>query len=1173
MANLWQNNLDVAAYLNGSLIIVISYLSLMISRLQQTQKWWIWIVLASILLGCASWFDILLLSSSNVAGPPWISFVIKYIGCISLAIFADTLWKSKGGSQKLLSYAVITASAIIAYSINGGIAVASSVLYLTLFVPTCVAICIGIWHRVQSKQSVHPASSWTFIVGLILVAVSNVPLPLRTLSPYLIFTERIEIEVLAWASLMNILALLLIICGLLISLRNLSTSPANLGYFHKVFITTIVAVMAVAGFGIYAYTSGIDAINKAYESVLQSSNRLAAQLQTTKSMKHRTAGTVRYGMMFNAIINTPALQSLRLVHGAAIKGEYDQITAVESPTLQLGWPCQFKRVVTLTKLDDPKNAVLTAESDHLFVVRKPFLLRVPLFMSGIILTSLWLLIGVITASSKLLADEKQLTASSIGMQQLRINKIFHCSQIGMAVLSLNGDVEEANDATCRFLGRSSSELQGMNLNLLILRDDYPDIQSEITQLARTSKDHYATEVRFARPDSRQVWALVNLMYEPGESGEQAHIIMQLQDITSRKQDEDQLRHSWEMLQVLLNAPDYGVYLLNPDGTTLLCNENAARRCGLSMDKMAGVRPLDELSPENKEYRINQLERVVSNATPIRFEDVTNLHTTTVAMWPVCDENGVVSTVALFVQDTTEMHHNKLELARITQQAADLKTILDRSNVMVMRATVHGNKVANIFVGGNLSMLGYPVEFYTAPNFRWDSLISDNDNDRAQDEFWRRYHAGEQEFVLEAKLRDAKGREQWYTLTANILHDQMGNKTGFELVVSNVHSLRVAEYETRSMEQRMIQAQKYESLAVLAGGIAHDLNNNLMTIIGNAELLIDGISADVTSSLHDTLAAAQRAAKLSEQMLAFSGRGIFHLTPCHFNTLLADTIDSIRTQLPPKVKLNQHLNGDILQVLADHAQMAQVITNLCMNAVEAMTTGEGNLCISTEERYLTGHEQFGAHTGPIKPGRYVALVVKDDGHGMDANMTERMFEPFFSTKLPGRGLGLAAVLGIVRAHGGLVQVDSLPGAGTTVTVYIPIRHSSEPDITPSRQHSSTKSNLIMMVDDEPAVLDVGRQMLIHLGYEVVTASNGSEALVAFAELEGRVECILLDLTMPIMDGGQTLRALRLVNETVPVVFVSGYDYSSVFDKINGLNYQGFLQKPYRISQIRQLLKSL
>ena len=479
--------------------------------------------------------------------------------------------------------------------------------------------------------------------------------------------------------------------------------------------------------------------------------------------------------------------------------------------------------------------------------------------------------------------------------------------------------------------------------------------------------------------------------------------------------------------------------------------------------------------------------------------------------------------------------------------------------MVMRASVIGNKVKIDFVGGNLNLLGYPLEYYMNPDFDWSSVISESDNEVLQDEFWAKYRAGEHDIYQEARLRDAHGKDQWYTLTVNTTKDNMGHNTGFELVINNVHSLRVAEYEARAMEQRMIQAQKFESLAVLAGGIAHDLNNNLMAIIGNAELLLDGIATDVHTSLEDTLSAAQRAAKLSEQMLAFSGRGIFHLGPCQLNKLVTDTLDNLRTQIPAKVALHIELDDSLPLVQTDHAQMAQVITNLCMNAVEAMTTGQGNLWIYTEEQILTGNEQFGAHTGTIVAGQYAALIVKDDGHGMDENMLERMFEPFFSTKLPGRGLGLAAVLGIVRAHGGMVKLDSHLGKGTTVTVYIPIKRSSEPDITPSEPVITKKSNKILLVDDEAAVLDVGRQMLSHLGYEVITAKNGSEALVAFAEYDGTFDCILLDLTMPIMDGGQTLRALRMVNQTVPVVFVSGYDYSSVFDKINGLKYQGFLQK--------------
>lgn len=1172
MAYFWQNNLDVIAFLNGSLITIIAFLSLMMSRFLRTQRWWVWLGVASLCLGCASWFDISLLSSSNIIVPPWISLGLKFAGCIALSAFANAVWVDSGGSDRYINYAILAVAGITVYSMNAGVSVATAALMLCMFVPTCLLISFSMWRYIKQKKSPCVTATWIYVVGTLLLAVTNLVAPLRTLSPFMPIAERIQISAIGVAGSLHIIAMLVVIFGISLHIHTMCSIKMPVASCKNLSAIVGVTLLIVFSISIYAYQSGIRNIQRAHDSVLQTTLKLTSQLETTQNQQQRTSSSVRFDMMRDALINTPALMKLRLVHGAAEHGDYDEIIAPESNTLDLGWNDKFKKVTSLPHLDYPKMAVLTAESPHLFITRKAYVMRIPSLVGGIILTSLWLLLSAITVSSKQLADELQISAASIGMKQSRINRMFNSSQIGMAVLSLEGDIHEVNEAICMFLNRSSSELVGMNLNLLVMRDDFPELQHEMAILTNGDKDHYSAEIRFARPDGKQVWAWLNLMLEPGEAGDRAHIIMQLQDITFRKQDEDQLRHSWEMLQVLLNAPDYGVYLLNPDGSVLLCNANAALRCGLSVDKMAGVRPLDELSLEHRDFRNNQLDRVVKLAVPVRFEDACEEHTTSVAMWPVCDENGNVSTVALFLQDTSEVLRNKRELARITQQAAELKSIVDRSNVIVMRASAKGTKVTVNFVGGNLSMLGYPTEFYLGSEFNWSSIIANSDDFRVQDEFWDRYWAGDKDFFLETRLRDAHGKEQWYTITVNVLRDNLEN-TGFELVFSNVNSLRVAEYETRAMEQRIIQAQKYESLAVLAGGIAHDLNNNLMTIIGNAELLIGGIATDTDVSLQDTLHAAQRAAKLSEQMLAFSGRGIFQLSPCDLNKLVTDTIENLHTQVPSNVNLHVDLIDNPTQIQADHAQIAQVITNLCMNAIEAMPSGQGNLHVRTEERILSGNEQFGAHTGTIIAGKYAALIVQDDGHGMSDNMLERMFEPFYSTKLPGRGLGLAAALGIVRAHGGFVQLESQLGKGTTVTVYIPTRRSTEPDITPSKQHTGKKSNLILLVDDENAVLEVGRQMLIHLGYDVVTARNGSEALVAFAELEGKVDCVMLDLTMPIMDGGQTLRALRMVNQTVPVVFVSGYDYSSVFEKINGLNYQGFLQKPYRINQIRQLLENL
>ena len=372
---------------------------------------------------------------------------------------------------------------------------------------------------------------------------------------------------------------------------------------------------------------------------------------------------------------------------------------------------------------------------------------------------------------------------------------------------------------------------------------------------------------------------------------------------------------------------------------------------------------------------------------------------------------------------------------------------------------------------------------------------------------------------------------------------------------------------------MIQTQKFESLSVLAGGIAHDLNNSLMAIIGNTELLIDGIATNTQTSLQEMLTAAQRAAKLSDQMLTFSGKGIFHLYPCHINELVKNAVNGLSSKHPSNADIQFDLDDNLPEILADSAQISQVVNNLCLNAFEAITAEGVHINIRTAEQILSGNEQFGPHAGEVIAGQYIAITISDDGPGIDNIIQERLFEPFVSTKMPGRGLGLAAVLGIIRAHEGYIKIDSEIGRGTSVTVYLPMKHANTPQIAPISMKSATKTNRILLVDDETAILDVGSQMLNHLGYEVVTAHNGSEALVAFAELDGNVDCILLDLTMPVMDGGQTLKALRMVNQTVPVVFVSGYDYSSVFNKINGLKYQGFLQKPYRISQIKQILDRL
>ena len=216
MANLWQNNLDVAAFLNGSLITIIAFLSLMISRFLRNQKWWVWLSIASICLGFASWFDISLLSSSNVIAPPWISFGLKLAGCISLATFASAVWVNSGGSERNSHYVILAASGITVYSINSGQGVATAVLSAVLFVPTCVSISISMWRYIRANQSPSQVVSWMVGIGAILLAIANLIPSLRTLSPYLPVMEKIQISTIGWAGLVSIITLCLFIAGMTI---------------------------------------------------------------------------------------------------------------------------------------------------------------------------------------------------------------------------------------------------------------------------------------------------------------------------------------------------------------------------------------------------------------------------------------------------------------------------------------------------------------------------------------------------------------------------------------------------------------------------------------------------------------------------------------------------------------------------------------------------------------------------------------------------------------------------------------------------------------------------------------------------------------------------------------------------------------------------------------------
>ncbi len=375
-------------------------------------------------------------------------------------------------------------------------------------------------------------------------------------------------------------------------------------------------------------------------------------------------------------------------------------------------------------------------------------------------------------------------------------------------------------------------------------------------------------------------------------------------------------------------------------------------------------------------------------------------------------------------------------------------------------------------------------------------------------------------------------------------------------------------EQRRLEQKVREVQRLESLGVLAGGIAHDFNNLLTTILGNAELVDRELpeSAPQHERLHHVEVAARHASDLCRQMLAYSGRGALERRRIDLVELSRDMTDLMQASIAKSIVLRTRLAGS-LHVRGDASQLRQVVLNLVVNAAEAIGERDGTIELGLDRVRLTRRELDATALGhELDEGEYVALRVSDDGCGMDEATRARIFDPFFSTKFVGRGLGLAVVMGIVRGHDGTIDIQSQPGAGTTVRIWFPL--SGEADADPARDvrtrsviEASGGWRTALLVDDDPMVRQVTTTLLESGGWRVLGASGGQHALERWSAEREAIALLVIDVSMPGMDGPATLAALRELGCEAPALLVSGYDEARIDARTEGLGVAAVLHKPF------------
>ncbi|WP_309672353.1 response regulator [Gemmatimonas sp.] len=388
--------------------------------------------------------------------------------------------------------------------------------------------------------------------------------------------------------------------------------------------------------------------------------------------------------------------------------------------------------------------------------------------------------------------------------------------------------------------------------------------------------------------------------------------------------------------------------------------------------------------------------------------------------------------------------------------------------------------------------------------------------------------------------------------------------------------QAAEEERRKLEAQMLQTQKLESLGVLAGGIAHDFNNLLTGIIGFSDLARLELphESSTRSYLDEAVNGARRAAELTQQMLAYSGKGKFVVGPVRITGLVEEITRLLEVSISKKCVLRYDLMVDQPPCLADATQLRQVIMNLIINASEAIGDRSGVISLTTGAMWC--ERDYLAETyldEGLREGLYLTLEVADTGAGMSPEVRARIFDPFYTTKFTGRGLGLAAVLGIVRGHGGAIRVYSEAGRGTTFKILLPAATDA---VMPNAFAAPTGdawrgSGTVLVVDDEESVRALSRHMLERMGYEVVLAADGREGVAAFKSIADRTPVVLLDLTMPHLDGAATFREMRRIDPDVRVVLMSGYNEQSVTPQFAGKGLEGFVQKPFQYDELQATMK--
>lgn len=643
----------------------------------------------------------------------------------------------------------------------------------------------------------------------------------------------------------------------------------------------------------------------------------------------------------------------------------------------------------------------------------------------------------------------------------------------------------------------------------------------------------------------------------------------------RRRDEEALRESQQLLSIVMNTIPQGVFWKDRNSVYLGCNEVVAGAMGFTRsEEIVGLTDftLPGFTRDQAEFFVAKDREVVEKNEALLgiVEQLTRADGTTIWLEtnkaPLRDEKGQVVGVLGTWQDISERKMAEDQLLLSEQKYRDL---VETSHDLIWSVNTEGQwTFVNRF--GARSIYGCEPEEMIGRRFT--EFLPENQVQRDLQAF-ARIKAGEPAFRYETEHFRKDGRRVLLSFNAIPCYDREGRLLGTTGTAVNITERRRAEEERRKLEEQFQQSQKLESLGVLAGGIAHDFNNLLTSMLGYASLARMQLPVESPASpmLEEIERAALRAADLTRQMLAYSGRGKFVIQSIDLAAVLSEMAKLLGTVVSKKARLKLDLQPAPIE--GDATQVRQIVMNLITNASDALGERDGIISLRTGTRRMDADSLLSPHATESPPaGLYAFAEVEDTGCGMDEETVRKIFDPFFTTKFTGRGLGLAAVLGIVRGHKGVIHVKSSPGRGTLFQVLIPVA-APRPELGVVKSSAPWRgSGTVLVVDDEERIRGFAERVLADAGYRVLTASDGVAACEAFDHHRGEITAVALDWTMPRMDGAEAARRIR-EQSRVPILFMSGFSEQDVAAKAAGLEKVDFLPKPFQPSDLLNGIRRL